>query len=294
MTEQDDTSTFIPDGMLDPALSASSFLGDKYSRITKLHEPKKGMFMICTAIRYGKKHILKSIMPDHASDPKSHIVLAREFELGIALDHPNIRRTLGFETIDPLGECIVLEYIDGEPLDKAMANGSLSPVQARNILRQTADAIGYLHRRQILHRDIKPANILVTYANRQAKLIDFSHSDSDESVILKGGAGTSQHMAPELTEGKAHATVKSDIYSFGTVARALALHTGDMKLLSFAEKCADPDPDKRPDSLDGFPAGDPESDIFNHTRKFFESKTTTLILAIILAAIWCIITLRLT
>lgn len=112
-------------------------------------------FRLSSAIRYGKRYVLKSINSKFTNDSLYQVLLAKEFELGINVDHPNIRRTIAFEHIDGIGNAIVLEYVDGETLDEAMMKSHLNPEQVRPIVAQIADALDYLHCRQILHRDIK-------------------------------------------------------------------------------------------------------------------------------------------
>lgn len=231
------------------ALDFGSFSSDRFSNIELLYSSSAGRMEIYSAIRYGRRFILKAITESFRDDPVINLVLRKEFEIGISLDHPNIRRTVGFEKIPELGWAIVLEYIDGEPLDRAIANGRITPDNARTVAGQLAAAIEYLHNRQTVHRDIKPANILFTHAGNTVKLIDFSLSDSEAYIIIKNPAGTRKYMAPEQLLPDARASVKADIYSFGLIARQLAGIGGDRELMAVADACAAADPDDRPESF---------------------------------------------
>jgi MAP/microtubule affinity-regulating kinase len=48
--------------------------------------------------------------------------------------------------------------------------------EAKVIFRQIVDAIAYIHQFNILHRDMKLENVLIDYATRKVKLIDFGYS----------------------------------------------------------------------------------------------------------------------
>lgn len=271
------------DGM---KVSVGGLMSEKYTNITLLHGSDTSHFKVYSAIRYGKRYILKGISKKYENDPLYQALLAKEFNLGISLDHPNIRRTIGFEQIEGIGNVIVMEYVDGDTLDRYAGKNHLNPEMAMSIVNQMADALEYLERRQILHRDIKPANILITHSGQYVKLIDFSHADAESSVVLKDAAGTNNYIAPEIVGGSALPSVKTDIYSFGMVLRELADSSGNANLSDIAERCCAANAEKRPDSF---------SNILNISRKnsfstaainVLSSKTLTLILILTLIAIW--------
>ncbi len=89
----------------------------------------------------------------------------------------------------------VMEYVDGDPLDKYMAQrgGRLSVDEANRLLLPLMESLEKVHARGIIHRDIAPDNILIT-KDGEAKLIDFGaarYSTGEKSqsldVILKHG-----------------------------------------------------------------------------------------------------------
>ena len=235
-----------------------------FSNIKLLYSSPNGVFRIFLANRYGKRFLLKSISDQYANDPIYNMILAKEFEIGMGLEHPNIRRTIGFENISGIGNAIILEYIDGETLDNALKAGRINPDNIRQVISQLIDAIGYLHSKQVYHRDIKPANILLTYSGSQVKLIDFSLSDSESYIVLKNPAGTRKYLAPEQLESGAKPSVKSDIYSFGVVIKEIAEHLNDQDLLQLSKTCCDENPENRPDSM---------SRITLHPQKTLDRKT---------------------
>jgi serine/threonine protein kinase len=245
----EDTSGYLYDeggsGMFVPENMPS----DIFRNISPLGADRKGPFRLLSATRYGKRYLLKCLSPDYRRDPVYGMIQMKEFEIGITLDHPNIRRTVGVEEVAGFGRAMILEYVDGEPLDRALADGRITQENARAVVGQLASAIAYLHTRQIYHRDIKPSNVMVTYAGTQVKLIDFSLSDSGSYVILKNPAGTKRYLAPEQMNVDAKPTTQADIYSFGVVVGEIAAKVGDKELVRIAEVCSATDPADRPESM---------------------------------------------
>ena len=94
------------------------------------------------------------------------------------LNHPNIARLLDGGTGPDGQPYVVMEYIDGIPVDDYCREHSLPVRERLRLFLQVCDAVAYAHRNLIIHRDIKPANVLVT-AGGTAKLLDFGMSRAD-------------------------------------------------------------------------------------------------------------------
>ncbi|KAG9044050.1 hypothetical protein FS837_008844 [Tulasnella sp. UAMH 9824] len=105
-------------------------------------------------------------------------------------------------------------------------------------LHETADAICYLHRTDVVHGDIKGSNILIS-DRCHILLCDFGLTKvapSQTSTSLKG-AGTVRWQSPELWEN-ASKSFTSDVYAFGmTIVEVLkgavpfAHYTNDMAVM---------------------------------------------------------------
>ncbi|HTK94427.1 MAG TPA: serine/threonine-protein kinase, partial [Terriglobales bacterium] len=122
------------------------------------------------------------ILPGHLStDPAMRQRLEREAKAIATLAHPNIC-TL-FDVGHQSGvDFLVMEYLEGETLDKRLEKGPLPLDELLKIAVQIADALERSHKQGIVHRDLKPANIMLTKGG--AKLMDFGLAKGSESAPL--------------------------------------------------------------------------------------------------------------
>lgn len=212
-----------------------------YDGITVLGTISEGRFFRVLKARMGTKYIiLKSAVHKDAMTTE---FLRREYELGCTLSHSCIVTTLGFEEDTPAGPTLILEYIEGVPLDEYMAMHPTDSATDR-IIDDILDGADYLHHRGILHNDIKPSNIIVT-PHGAARIIDFGLSLSDDSVY-KGCMGGSQgYSAPEIMAGKGPEGTASDIYSIGLLMRLLS----GRKYRRVIDRCCRQNPTERYQSI---------------------------------------------
>jgi len=148
----------------------------------------------------------------------------REGRTQAQTSHPNIVQL--FDAIEtPNGLLVlVMEYVDGSTLQRALLQGPLSLSLVRGIGSQLLLALQRAHDQGITHRDIKPGNIFLR--GTEVLLGDFgiaSASDPDETTLTVPGRqiGTPMYMAPEQRLGYA-ADERSDLYSVGLVLRQCA------------------------------------------------------------------------
>ncbi len=123
-----------------------------------------------------------------------------------------------FHSIDQL--CYLsMEYAPHGDLTKYIAQkGSpLSPDQAELFLKQSLEALDFIHATGVIHRDIKPENILVVN-DQEIRVADFGLAllpgDELESDELKRAAGTFDYLAPEILDGTTFDS-RSDLYALG-------------------------------------------------------------------------------
>ena len=212
-----------------------------YDGITVLGTISEGRFFRVLKARMGTKYIiLKSAFHKDAMTTE---FLRREYELGSTLSHSCIVTTLGFEEDTPAGPALVLEYIEGVPLEEYIETHPTDSATDR-IIDDILDGTDYLHHRGVLHNDIKPSNIVVT-PHGAARIIDFGLSISDDSVY-KGCMGGSQgYSAPEIMAGKGPEGTASDIYSIGLLIRLLS----GRKYRRVIDRCCRQNPSERYQSI---------------------------------------------
>jgi hypothetical protein len=133
------------------------------------------------------------------------------------LDHPNIV-VVHDVNVDRGAYYIMMQLVRGTAVRDIIAKkGALEIRPALDIARQTALALDYAHRKQIVHRDIKTANILVD-TDGHATLVDFGLTKdiASDARLTSAGivVGTVQYMSPEQAEGRP-VDGRSDLYSLG-------------------------------------------------------------------------------
>ncbi len=143
-----------------------------------------------------------------------------ERQLLADLQHPNIAKLLDGGTTGDGRPYLVMDYVDGEPIDAYCERGDLSVESRLRLFLEVCAAVEHAHRHLVVHRDLKPANILIT-AGGEPKLLDFGVAKD------LGGAGktpetrllvpvTPEYASPEqLTGGSV--TTASDVYALGVV-----------------------------------------------------------------------------
>jgi serine/threonine-protein kinase len=111
---------------------------------------------------------------------------------------------------------LVMEFIQGQPLEKVLEKGSIPCAKACAWAAEVATALGVAHRKGVIHGDVKPANILITEDDR-VKLTDFGMArlasrDTGDTPLL----GSPAYWCPEQIVGKPQ-DARSDIFSLGVV-----------------------------------------------------------------------------
>jgi len=147
-----------------------------------------------------------------------------ERQILATLHHPNIAKLLDGGLTGDGQLYLVLEYVEGEPIDVHCDARSLSVEQRIELFLMAADATQYAHRSLVVHRDIKTSNILVG-ADGAVKLLDFGLAKLLEPGVLaresSGGQASVQWMTPEYAapEQLRHdpVTTLTDVYQLGVV-----------------------------------------------------------------------------
>ena len=153
------------------------------------------------------------------SDPVMAGRLRLERQILAGLEHANIARLLDGGTTADGRPFLVMEFVEGLPIDRYVTQHRLPVREVVELFRKVCAAVSYAHSNLIVHRDLKPANILVT-ADGQPKLLDFGIAKlidgSSQRTKTGAGAMTPEYASPEQVLG-APITTASDIYSLGVL-----------------------------------------------------------------------------
>ena len=171
--------------------------------------------------QYTQQVALKLLRPGHDSEIDQGRFRA-ERQILASLNHPNIGRLLDGGVTDDGLPFIVMELVDGEPIDRYCETKALTLTQRLAMFVSVAEATQYAHRNLIVHRDLKPSNILVT-ADGAVKLLDFglaklldpSPSEARTTHTTQRWM-TPEYAAPEQVRGQP-ATTLTDVYQLGVV-----------------------------------------------------------------------------
>jgi serine/threonine protein kinase/tetratricopeptide (TPR) repeat protein len=158
------------------------------------------------------------LLPAGAGDFRRERFL-QERQILASLAHPNIARMLDAGHLEDGQPYLVMEYVEGKPIDVFAAGRALREKIA--MFLKVCSAVGYLHRNLVVHRDIKPSNILVT-AEGEPKLLDFGIAKlldvaSDVTVTITSMRMlTPDYASPEQVTG-GRVTTATDVYSLGAL-----------------------------------------------------------------------------
>ena len=171
---------------------------------------------------------------------------------------------------------LVMDYVDGPPLDVLMKNGGMAAADLVKVCRRVADGLKVAHGRRIIHRDLSPDNIILKGGKpEEAVIIDFGiakdANPGAQTIVGNEFAGKYAYAAPEQLSGQTD--TRSDLYSLGALLlatfrgarpdiganpmevlkkKALPLDTTGVPepLKSLIDRMSQPDPAKRFQSAD--------------------------------------------
>ncbi len=178
----------------------------------------------------GKRVAIKVLRPEVADNPDVVARLVSEARAVNKVGHRGIVDVFGFGALPDGRQCIVMEYLDGEPLEAVLATykkqKTLLPLtDVLVILDEVLSALSSAHTAGVIHRDLKPSNIFLCKqrdGSRYVKLLDFGiaklgvlgHTPATRASIM---LGTPAYMAPEQANGGVVGPAM-DLYAIGVLA----------------------------------------------------------------------------
>src|SRR5262245_17153360 len=152
-----------------PTAIGTDFVGYRIEEVIG----RGGMGVVYRAydLRLKRTVALKLIAPELALDARFRERFARETELAMSLEHPNVVPIYDAGEVD--GRLyLAMRLVESDLRQVLRAEGALEPAQALAICRQVASALDAAHAKGLVHRDVKPSNVLLD-ENEHAYLADF-------------------------------------------------------------------------------------------------------------------------
>lgn len=168
-------------------------------------------------LRLRRTVALKLVAPEFAVDERFRERFAKETELAMSLEHPNVVPIYDAGDVD--GRLyLAMRFVAGTDLCKLLrAEGALEPARALAICRQVASALDSANAKGLVHRDVKPSNVLLD-ENDHVYLADFGLTrrldEPRATATDERSVGTPAYLAPEQIESK-QIDGRTDLYSLG-------------------------------------------------------------------------------
>ncbi len=201
------------------------YLGERigpYELVSQLGSGGMGVVYLAERVdEHFSQQVAIKLVRQRLVDPNLQARLIAERQILADLKHPNIARLYDGGTTSDGTPYLVIEYIDGEPIDRYCDRLGLGVRARLELFVTVCSAVHHAHQNLIVHRDIKPSNILVT-KDGVPKLLDFGiarlidAAGTAQAGLTRDGMAmlTPESAAPEQLLNKA-ITTATDIYALG-------------------------------------------------------------------------------
>ena len=139
----------------------------------------------------GREVAIKELDENSRRDARQRDQFLREAQFLAQFEHDNVLRVY---SVDTERGWIVMELMKGT-LASIIAAGPSDPDLVRSVLKQTLDALAFLHEKDKVHGTVRPTNLLINDAGR-VKLSEFEQTAAGGE--LRAPKGSKKYLAPEL------------------------------------------------------------------------------------------------
>ena len=203
----------------------------KYKILRLLGSGSNAEVFLAEPRRYPNHRVVVKRIHDHiVKHAKFRLLFEAEVRSMANFSHPYAVRLLDAAVDDPLGPCLVMEYVPGITLEELLQNHRLlHPERVGRLLGYFCHALQAAHEAGIIHRDLKPANLMVVDADtpgESLKVMDFGFAGFAakphiQLAELTGhgpiyAIGTPAYVSPEMIRGDT-VDCRSDLYSLGVI-----------------------------------------------------------------------------
>jgi serine/threonine-protein kinase len=203
-----------------------------YRVLGQIGQGGMGSVWLAEHVALGRRAALKVLHPEYSSNAEIVQRFFNEARAATSIQDPGIVQIFDFGKDADGSAFIVMELLDGEPLDRRLKRQGALPVEdALRIMRQVASSLGAAHTRGIIHRDLKPENIFMArdpevMGGERAKILDFGIAklvgdNTGMKTQTSAVMGTPTYMSPEQCRGAGRVDQRSDVYALGCVLFAL-------------------------------------------------------------------------
>ncbi len=203
----------------------------KYRLLQVLGRGSNGEVFLAEPLNNPKLRVVVKLVHPHVTQhPKFEQLFEAEVKSMEGFSHPYAVQFIEASLKDPLGPCLVMEYVPGNTLEDLLEKTKVLDVyRTGNLLGYFCHALQTAHESGIIHRDLKPANLMVVGAGtalESIKVMDFGFAGFADKPHLQLAAltgegpiyaiGTPAYVSPEMIRGD---TVdwRSDLYSVGVI-----------------------------------------------------------------------------
>lgn len=202
-------------------------IADKYRVERVLGVGGMGVVVAAMHLELEERVALKFLLPAAAQNPAIAARFAQEARAAAKIKSEHVARVIDVGKLAGGAPFMVLEYLDGEDLERVLlAHGPLPVAPAVGYVLQASEAIAEAHARGIVHRDLKPANLFLARRPNGppiVKVLDFGISKAAASTSAAQLTKTSSvlgspfYMSPEQMSAAKSVDPRADIWALGVV-----------------------------------------------------------------------------
>jgi eukaryotic-like serine/threonine-protein kinase len=250
------------DAYVSPYATPGAVIDDRYRVDRVIGRGGVGLVVAATHLGIEQRVAIKMIRDDVPMQRELLERFQREARATAMIRSEHVARVLDVGRLPTGRPYIVMEYLEGEDLDRIVARGPMTPAAAIDFTLQACEALALAHRIGIIHRDLNPANLFVARradGTALLKVLDFGISKIQPLTAERSGRGVETtsimgspgYMAPEQMKSTRDVDVRADVWSLGAVLYEMLVGkpafegASMLEILDAIAACAPVPPSKR-------------------------------------------------